>query len=135
MLNLLSFLCVFFNSLIIINLNFKSIVHNHVKHNIPAKLLRIWTFGKTKLEDFKDLVSVFKNKMCEIKMEKYYLNSLKLDIFVKFLYKVIFLFALVLVCIHFMPFSLHTCLFVLERGIHFDKHPCTVIPRGHSRGS
>ena len=49
-----------------------------------------------KPEDFKDLISVDDYKMCESKMEKnptWY--PLILDVFVKFLYKVICLFALV----------------------------------------
>ena len=35
----------------------RSTEHGHVKDNLPAKLLRIQTFGKMKLEEFKDLIS------------------------------------------------------------------------------
>ena len=64
--------------------------HDHVKDNLPVKLLRIRTFGKMKLEEFKDLFSVADYKMCETKMVNgptWY--PLTLDVFVKFLYKVI----------------------------------------------
>ena len=69
----------------------RSTEHDHVKDSLPAKLLRIRTFGKMRLEEFKDLLSVADYKMCESKMEKnptWY--PLTLDVFVKFLYKVIF---------------------------------------------
>ena len=69
--------------------SFRSTEHDHVKDNLPAKLLRIRTFEKMKLEEFKDLLSVVDYKMCETKMDKnptWY--SLTLDVFVKFLYKV-----------------------------------------------
>ena len=69
----------------------RSTEHDHVKDNLPSKLLRIRTFGKMKLEDFKDLISSVDYKMCESKMDKnptWY--PLTLDVFVKFLYKVIF---------------------------------------------
>ena len=68
----------------------RSTEHDHVKDNLPAKLLRIRTFGKMKLEEFKDLISPQDYKTCEAKMIKnptWY--PLTLDIFVKFLYKVI----------------------------------------------
>jgi hypothetical protein len=64
--------------------------HDHVKDNLPAKLLCIRTFGKMKFEEFKDLLSVADYKMCETKMVNgptWY--PLTLDVFVKFLYKVI----------------------------------------------
>ena len=92
----------FIVSLILITLFFRSTEHDHVKDNLPAKLLRIRTFGKMKLEDFSDLISVDDYKMCESKMDNnptWY--PLTLDVFVKFLYKVILLFALV--------FSLSSC--------------------------
>jgi len=67
----------------------RSTEHDHVKDNLPAKLLRIRTFGKMRLEEFKDLLSASDYKMCESKMEKtptWY--PLTIDVFVKFLYKV-----------------------------------------------
>ena len=67
----------------------RSTEHDHVKDNLPAKLLRIRTFGKMKLDEFKDLISPQDYKTCEAKMLKtptWY--PLTLDIFVKFLYKV-----------------------------------------------
>jgi hypothetical protein len=90
---------------------YRSTEHDHVKDNLPAKLLRIRTFGKMKLENFKDLLSIADYKMCESKMEKnptWY--PLTLDVFVKFLYKVIFLFALN--CLHpdVVGVSPYTCL-------------------------
>jgi hypothetical protein len=42
----------------------------HVKDNLPGKLLRIRTFGKMKLKEFKDLISVADYKICKTKMEK-----------------------------------------------------------------
>ena len=36
----------------------RSLEHDHVQDNHPAKLLRSRTFGKIKLEEFKDLISV-----------------------------------------------------------------------------
>ena len=69
----------------------RSTEHDHVKDNLPTKLLRIRTFGKMRLEEFKDLLSIADYKMCESKMEKnptWY--PLTLDVFVKFLYKVNF---------------------------------------------
>lgn len=88
---------------------FRSTEHNHIKDNIPAKLLRIRIFGKIKLEDFKDLLSVADYKMCEFKMEKnpnWY--SLTLDVFVKFLFKVIFLLALICFPPHVFGISPYT---------------------------
>jgi hypothetical protein len=62
-----------------------------------------------RLEDFKDLISAAKYKTCETKMEKnptWY--PLTLDIFVKFLYKVIPLFFsfLFILSFHTLPFVL-----------------------------
>lgn len=77
-------------SLILTSLSSRSTEHDHVKDNLPAKLLRIRTFGKMKLECFKDLISSIDYKTCEAKAAKaptWY--PLTLDIFVKFLYKVI----------------------------------------------
>ena len=69
----------------------RSTEHDHVKDNLPAKLLRIRTFGKMKLEEFKDLISPQDYKTCEAKMIKNPTRyPLTLDIFVKFLYKVIY---------------------------------------------
>ena len=92
--------------------------HDHVKDNLPTKLLRIRTFGKMKLEEFKDLISNADYKMCESKMDKnptWY--PLTLDVFVKFLYKVIFfLFTLSFYSYHFMPSPCtHMC--ILQREI------------------
>ena len=73
--------------------SYRSTEHDHVKDNLHTKLLRIWTFGKIKLEEFKDLLSIAVYKMCESKMEKnptWY--PLTLDVFVKFSYKVILVF-------------------------------------------
>ena len=69
----------------------RSTEHDHVKDNLPTKLLRIRTFGKMRLEEFKDLLSVSDYKMCESKMEKTTTSyPLTIDVFVKFLYKVNF---------------------------------------------
>jgi hypothetical protein len=68
----------------------RSTEHDHVKDNLPAKLLRIRTFGKMKLEEFKDLISPADYKLYESKMEKHPTwYPLTLDVFVKFIYKVI----------------------------------------------
>jgi hypothetical protein len=68
----------------------RSTEHDHVKDNLPAKSLRIRTFGKMKLEDFKDLISVADYRTCETKMDKHPTwYPLTLDVFIKFLYKVI----------------------------------------------
>jgi len=69
----------------------RSTEHDHVKDNLPAKLLRIRTFGKMKLEEFKELISASDYNSCLAKMDKtptWY--PLTLDVFVKFLYKVIY---------------------------------------------
>jgi hypothetical protein len=67
----------------------RSTEHDHMKDNLPAKLLHIRTFGKMKLEDFKDLISPVDYNTCLNKMDKHPTwYSLTLDIFVKFLYKV-----------------------------------------------
>ena len=69
---------------------YRSTEHDHVKDNMPMMLLRVPTFGKIKLEEFKDLFSVINYKLCENKMDicpTWY--PLTIDIFIKFLYKVI----------------------------------------------
>ena len=76
---------------ILIYLFLRSMEHDHIEDNLLAKLLRIRTFGKMKLKEYKDLISSADNKMCETKMDKnptWY--PLTLDVFVKFMYKVIF---------------------------------------------
>ena len=60
----------FFSFPILIDLFLRSTEHDHVKDNLPAKLLHIRTFGKMKLHDFKDLISHVDYKMCESKMNK-----------------------------------------------------------------
>ena len=78
----------FFVSLLLIHCRSKE--HDHVKDNLSAKLLRIQTFGKMKFKEFKDLISVADYKTCEAKMDKHPTwYPLTLDVFVKFLYKVI----------------------------------------------
>ena len=109
----------------------RSTEHDHVKDNLPAKLLRIRTFGKMKLEEFKDLISPSDYKTCEIKMLKtptWY--PLTLDVFVKFLYKVIlhslpfaYVFLLFIIVIH-----LHSSLCVLERVVERSRHCSKVVP-------
>ena len=47
-------------------------VYDHVKDNLPAKLLRIQTFGRIKFKEFMDLIFVVNYKMCESKMDKNY---------------------------------------------------------------
>ena len=72
---------------------YRSTEPDHVKDNLPAKLLCIRTFGKMRLEEFKDLLSISDYKMCESKMEKtptWY--PMTLDVFVKFLYNVKFVY-------------------------------------------
>ncbi len=95
----------FFSFPIFIDLFLRSTEHDHVMDNLPAKFLRIQTFGKMKLKDFKDLLSPAYYKMCESKMDKnptWY--PLTLDVFVKFLYKVIFfLIPLPFSSSHLMP--------------------------------
>ena len=48
----------FLVSFVFIGFFFKSTKHDHDKDNLPTKLLRIWIFGKMKLEDFIHLISV-----------------------------------------------------------------------------
>lgn len=43
---------------------------DHVKDNLPAKLLRIQMFGNMRFEEFKDPNSVADYKLCAIKMDK-----------------------------------------------------------------
>ena len=85
-----------------------------MKDNLPAKLLRIRTFGKMKLEEFKDLISFADYKICENKMDvrpTWY--PLTLDIFVKFLYKVLVSTFLPFLS-HFFPPVLIVFLLLLE---------------------
>ena len=108
----------FLVSFILIVLFVRSTEHDHVKDNLSVKLLRIQTFGKMKLEDFKDLISVADYKMCKSKMDKnptwYHLT---LDVFVKFLYKVIFIqIPLPFSSFHLMPF-LYTHIYIFQREI------------------
>ena len=87
---------------ILIDILFRLTEHDHVKDNLLAKLLRIRTFAKMKLEQFKDLISSPNYKMCESKMDKnptWY--PLTLDVFLKFLYKVIFF--IYIYFFHFLP--------------------------------
>ena len=77
-------------SIFLIFLFIRTSEHDYVRNNLPAKLLRICTFGKMKLEEFKDLISVPDYKTCKTKMENNPIwYPLTLDVFVKFLYKVI----------------------------------------------
>jgi len=70
--------------------NCRSTEHDHVKANLPAKLLRIRTFGKIELAEFKDLISPANYMLCEkaAKMRTTW-YKLTVDVFIKFLYKVI----------------------------------------------
>jgi hypothetical protein len=117
------------------NIFCRSTEHDHVTDNLPTKLFRIRTFGNMKLKEFKDLLSVADYKMCETKMVNgptWY--PLTLDVFVKFLYKVI--------GFHYFPQSLLPCLcsflilfLVCSRGRYLQQRitqqGCTVriIPR------
>ena len=64
------FVSCFIVSMNLTNLSFRSMKHNYVKNNLSAKLFCIPTFGKMKLEDFKNLIFVADYKMCTSKMEK-----------------------------------------------------------------
>ena len=104
--------------MILITLPFRSTEHDHVKDNLHAKLLCIRTFGNMKLEDFSDLISAVDYKMCESKMDKnptWY--PLTLDVFVKFLYKVILLLALVFSYPHVLCICLYSLLCMFQREI------------------
>ena len=104
--------------------------HDHVKDNLPAKLLRIRTFRKIKLEEFKDLLSIADYKICETKM----VNSstwypLTLDVFAKFLYKVIcFLYFPQLPFSHAYTHSLFCSWFVPEGDIRRGGYRRKVVP-------
>lgn len=93
---------------------FRFTERDHVKNNIPAKLLCIQTFKKMELGDFKDFIPIADYMMCEAKMEKNPTRySITLDVFIKFLYKVNFFFAIVcflphVLCIY--PYT-HFCLY------------------------
>jgi hypothetical protein len=100
----------------------RSTEHDHVKDNLPAKLLRIRTFGKMKLEEFKDLMSSQDYKTCEAKLLKTPIwYPLTLDIFVKFLYKVI---------LPRLPFALiaHKHVFILVILPSEDSDICGLMP-------
>jgi hypothetical protein len=72
-------------------ISLRSTEHDYVKANIPAKLLRIRTFGRLDLSTFKDLISPADYKACEkIKESRPTWYTLMADVFVKFLYKVWF---------------------------------------------
>ena len=86
-----------------------------------------------KLEEFKDLISVTDYKMCESKMENNPIwFFLTLDIFVKFLYKVIFLFIFIF---PFDALSLYSSLFFLERVIQFGGYRNKVVLGNHFQSS
>ena len=116
---------------------FKSTEHNHVKDNLPAKLLFIRTFGKMKLEDFKDLISVSDYRMCKSKMDKHPTwYPLTLDVFVTFLYKVIVLqIAFFSSSHHFPTLTLYSYLHVAERNFKCGRYCSKALSRGNSRGS
>jgi len=61
-----------------------------VKANLLAKLFRIRTFGKMELAEFKDLISPIDYMLCD-KVTKMRTTWYKLtvDVFIKFLYKVV----------------------------------------------
>ena len=59
-------------------LSLRSTEHDYVKANIPAKLLRIRTFGRLDLSTFKDLISLADYKACE-KIKKISSNLVHLD--------------------------------------------------------
>jgi hypothetical protein len=107
--------------------------HDHVNDNLPAKLLRIQTFGKMKLEEFKDRISSADYKTCEFKMDKnptWY--PLTLDVFVKFLYKVIFLS--LCLCVSPLDYchSFTFFLYVVERVVERNRHCGKVVPEEYT---
>ena len=68
----------------------RSVEYDHVKANLLAKLLCICTFGKIKLSELKELISTADFKLCkETKKSRPTWYHLTMDVFVKFLYKVI----------------------------------------------
>lgn len=110
----LLFPCMFHRSMVC-----RSTEHDHVKDNLPAKLLRIRTFGKMKLEDFKDLISPADYRTCVSKMDKHPTwYPLTLDVFVKFLYKVI-VYAFILLM---LPLISYTWLSLIHANVR-EKFP------------
>ena len=83
-----------------------------------------------KLEEFKDFISVADYKMCESKMDKNpTCYPLKLDNFVKFLYKVNFdFFSSFILFFLFDAFILYTYLHFLERNIECSQYCIKVVP-------
>ena len=114
---------------------FRSTEHDHVKDNLSAKLVRIRTIEKMKLEGFKDVLSIADYKMCETKMDRnptWY--PLKLDVFVKFLYDVNLVLFLELCSLCLCPFPYQFFFSVSEGDIEHGGYRGMVVPRGHSRG-
>ena len=67
----------------------RSVEHDHVKANLPAKLLHFRTFGKMELSKFKEIILSADYKICqETKKSSPTWYHLIADVFVKFLYKV-----------------------------------------------
>lgn len=100
-----------------------------MKDNLPAKLLRIRTFGKMKLEEFKDLISVADYKICENKMDvrpTWY--PLTIDVFVKFLYKVLVVLYLSFVSRIFNHVSHIVFVLVVEGDFQRGGYRCKVVP-------
>jgi hypothetical protein len=71
----------------------------------PRSYSAFETFEKMNLEEFKDFISVADYKICESKMDKNPIwYPLTFDVFVKFLYKIIFL-SFMLMCVSYCLFS------------------------------
>ena len=91
----------------------------HIKDNLAAKLFRIQTFKKMKLEEIKDLISVADFKMCKSRMDKNPTWSIfTLDDFVKFLYNVIIPFFLLMFFFLIFCYSFISISFVSQRIIN-----------------
>jgi hypothetical protein len=80
------------------------------KITFPRSYSAFETFKEMNFEEFKDFISVADYKMCESKMDKNPIwYPFIFDVFVKFLYKIIFLFFM-LMCIFIIYF--HSFIFV-----------------------
>lgn len=130
----LFYLFVFFGFFLLLYVFPRSTEHNHVKDNLLSKLLGMQTFSKIKFEEFEDLISVADYKVYESKVEKnptWY--PLTMNVFVKILYKVNFLFLFILFFFHSMPFSYTYFYFSKEnyRKRQILQQACTVrlLPR------
>jgi hypothetical protein len=113
--------------------SYRSTEHDHIKANLPAKLLRIRTFAKMELEEFKNLISAADYKLCEKTREDHPTwYKLTANVFVKFLYKVSLRPLSPITLSHSIAFII--ILSLSEGDFCCCRWSCEVVPWVHTRG-